>query len=119
MEEEKQTEIIHLTKAEATQFFSDFYGGEHHIPNCKINDCGYGFSVQHSDCLSTFDFHNLTKFVIMCHDRCIRGEVSTSRPGYLKIAIWKRQGREGNISMRHPTIESQIERIRALFNKTT
>jgi hypothetical protein len=98
----------HLTAEEATKFFSDFYGGEHHIPGYKVAPFGFGFSVLHNrGSLSSFDFSELTRLVIMAHDRCVRVEVGAEKKHELRIAIWKRQ-REGSIDARHPTIEKAI-----------
>lgn len=103
-------EKIHLTKEEATDFFSEFYGGEHHIPGYKVDQFGFGFCVIHDrGDLATFDFTQLTKLVFMAHDKCIRVSLEGTGKGKMRIAIWKRQGRDGGISERHPTIEQAIE----------
>lgn len=99
-----------LTIEEATQFFSDFYFGEHHIPGYKPKEFGYGWSVNHDrGDLATFDYNQLTRLVFMAHERCIRVSVEAVRNGIIRIAIWKRSGREGSIDMRHPTIEKALE----------
>jgi hypothetical protein len=100
---------MQLTKEEATQFFSIFYGGEHHFPS-KIKEEGYGWRIIHNRDLSTFDAIYLTKLVLMAHKYCIRVSVDTYGINRMKISIWKRQ-REGVLSMRHPTIEQAIKNI--------
>jgi hypothetical protein len=100
-----------LTKEEATSFFSELYRGEHHLPS-KVKEWGEGFCVEDFAGMATFDFYNLTDFVIMCHDKCIRGEIRPSSPRSMKVCIWKRQGREGSMSLRHPTLEQSIEKLR-------
>lgn len=102
-----------LTIEEATDFFSEFYRGEHHLPS-KIKEWGSGFSVEDFVGMSTFDFSGLTRFVVMCHDKCIRGEIRPSSPRTMKVIIHKRQGREGGMSYRHPTIELAIETVRKI-----
>ncbi len=62
--------------------------------------------------LSTWDFNRLTRLVIGAHDECIRVEISPCAFRYLKIEMWPREGREGCISRRHPTIEQAIESYR-------
>jgi hypothetical protein len=110
MEDQLIKAVDHLTLDEATQFFSEFYGGEHHIPGYKVKPFGYGFVVLHDQGdLATFDSYGLTKLVLMAHDKCIRASVSPHNSGKIKICIWKRQGREGNFSRRHPTIETAIQ----------
>ena len=97
-----------LTKEEAIDFFAELYGGKHHIPRGGVKDFGCGFSVNHYGDLSTFDFDKLTRLVFLAHDRCIRVEVSNSGPRMVKISIWKRHGREGDMWYRHPTIEQAL-----------
>lgn len=107
----EEQEDKHLTKEEAVSFFSELYRGEHHLPS-KIKDWGFGWCVEDFAGMATFDYTNLTRFVVMCHDKCIRGEIRPSSPKSMKVCIWKRQGRDGSISSRHPTIETAIETIR-------
>lgn len=100
----------HLTIEEATEFFAELYYGEHHIPGYKVHEWGDGFCVKHDrGGLSTFDYNELTRLVLMAHDKCYRVDISPLAPRYLRIAIWKRFGREGGFSSRHPTIEQAIE----------
>lgn len=108
-----ETENRDLTIEEATAFFSKFYRGVHHIPNSGIKEHGPGWAVNHDRApLATFDFSDLTRLVILAHDECIRVEVTAVRQNIIRIAIWKRQGRDGSISERHPTIEQAIETFR-------
>lgn len=101
----------HLTLEQATDFFAELYFGEHHIPS-KIKQWGSGYCVEDFAGMSTFDFSVLSRFVVMCHDKCIRGEIRPSSPKSMKVIIHLRQGREGDISERHPTLEENIEKIR-------
>lgn len=97
-----------MDKQVAIDFFSEFYYGEHHIPG-KIKECGRGWSVNHDKgSLSTFDFNQLTRLVLMAHEKCIRVEVIPIRNYILQIAIHQRK-REGSMIERHPTIEQAIE----------
>lgn len=106
-----ETKKEHLTIEEATNFFSQLYGGEHHIPG-KIKPWGFGWCTEDFAGMATFDYSQLTRFVLMCHDQCIRGEIRPSSPKTVKVCIWKRYGREGSMSSRHPTIEHAIESLR-------
>jgi len=114
IETNQSVERICLTKEEATDFFAKMYYGEHHIPS-KVKEWGGGFCVEDYAGMSTFDFSNLTRFVILCHDNCIRGEIKPSSPKSMKVIIHKRQGREGGIMISHPTLESAIVSIRERF----
>lgn len=101
-----------LTKEEATAFFSEFYRGEHHIPGFEPKPFGPGWHVKHDRGeLSTFDFSDLTRLVIMAHDYCYRVGLQAHAKNTITIAIWKRD-REGSISRRHPTLEQAIETLR-------
>lgn len=105
------TERLRLSREEATSFFAKLYRGEHHFPG-KLKEWGDGWCMEDFAGMATFDFNNLTKFVIMCHDECIRGEIRPSSPRSMKVCIWKRQGREGDLCSRHPTMETAIETLR-------
>ena len=98
-----------MTKETATQFFSLYYGGEHHFPN-KIKECGHGWSMVHNSDFATYDFNNLTKLVLMAHRYAIRVELKTVGFNKIRIAIWQRV-RDGKIYERHPTIEDAINNI--------
>lgn len=101
---------VTLTEPEARAFFSDFYGGEHHFP-AKLKPYGLGWAMSHFGVLSTFDADDLTRLVLLAHERCIRVQVEQGGPNRLRIAIWKRE-REGCLYERHPTIEQALERFR-------
>lgn len=104
-----------LTLQEATDFFAEFFGGEHHISN-PIKPCGAGFSTTTSTDMATFDGSRLTRLVIMAHDKCYRASVNPVRNNILQIEIWKRDGREGDIVFRHPTMEKAVETIRSNYS---
>lgn len=107
-----ETESKYLTKEEATAFFAEFYGGEHHFPKGGVKQFGNGFCVIHDQGdLATYDFDKLTRLVFMGHDKCMRVGVHPNAFKTLRIAIWKRQ-REGGMSSRHPTLEQAIESFR-------
>lgn len=100
-----------LEKQEAIDFFAEFFGGEHHIPN-GLKEWGSGWCVNsgRSD-LATYDFNGLTRLVFMAHDKCIRVEIKPSGPGMIKICLHKRQ-REGGFSKEHPTLETAVSNWR-------
>ena len=57
--------------------------------------------------LATFDFDLMTRLVFLCHDYCVRGEVSAATPNRLRLMFHRRQ-REGAIYKRHPTLEQAV-----------
>ena len=104
-----------LSIEEATAFFSELYHGAHHIPG-KIKPFGRGWVVTHNrGDLATYDYNELTRLVIMAHDKCYRVGIMHYNFNSLKIAIWKRK-RDGAMHERHPTIEDAILSYRS---KTT
>jgi hypothetical protein len=63
--------------------------------------------------MATFDADELTRFVVLCHDYCIRGEVSPASPGWMRLRFWPRKVRDGGrIYERHPTMEQAVEHVR-------
>lgn len=117
MEEKQVIDRRPLTEQEALDFFSELYGGQHHIPGDKVHRWGEGWMVKdHSGELATFDHNMLTRLVIMAHDYCCRVSISPHGPGRMKICVWRRFGREGHIFDRHPTMEQAIERHRDAAN---
>ena len=65
--------------------------------------------------LSNWDFDNLTRLVLECHERLVRIDLTGSAPGYIRMIFHQRKLREGNMSERMPTIEEMIERRKAAF----
>jgi hypothetical protein len=105
---------VELTKPDALRFFSEFFCGEHHIPSGGVKEYGGpgSYCVNFYGDLSTFDFDRLTALVFLAHDRCVRVAVMSSGPRMVKIVIWNRDGREGEIWSKHPTLETAVERWR-------
>lgn len=100
-----------LSKKEATDFFTDFYCGEHHIPNELKSHGSAGWEVSDTVPMATTDFDRLTKLVIMAHDRCIRVDIQPCGMNRYKIVLHKKD-RSGELSLSHPTMEDSIIRIR-------
>lgn len=103
---------------ECHQFLADLMGGYNHI-NARVrpmNPEGIYINSRSYNYLATYDFNNLTRAVVMAHDRCIRFEVAPSGPGMLRLNIHKRHHSEndGSLSMWewHPTLEHHIAAIR-------
>ena len=96
----------------------DAFGGIYHIDEFlfkKKVDWSNTWHIQisYNRDLATFDFNTLTRLVVLCHDRCIRMNIKPASPGYLYLQFWPRDGREGDVSKRHPTIETAIELVRS------
>ena len=67
--------------------------------------------------LSNWDFDNLTRLVLECHERLVRINLAGSAPGYIRMTFHQRKSREGNMSERMPTIEEMIERRKTAFGE--
>jgi len=39
--------------------------------------------------------------------------IKPASPGYLYLQFWPRDGREGDVSKRHPTIETAVDLVRS------
>jgi hypothetical protein len=65
--------------------------------------------------IATFDADALTVFVVLCHDRCLRGAVEAVAPKHLRLSFSKR-ARGGSMWARHPTLEEHVGQIRAAFS---
>lgn len=96
-----------LSIEDATAFFEEFYRGEHHFPG-KIKPYGLGWSMSHLGPLATFDSDDLTRLVLLAHEKCIRAQVESGGPNRLRIAIWGRK-RDGLMHERHPTMGQVLE----------
>lgn len=90
----------------------DLVGGEHHVEG-PIRRFGSGIKAAISmHQLSTFDQDQLTRLVVMAHDRCIRAAFAPAQVVRLALVLHRRHRREGLIHQRHPEIEDAIKAIR-------
>lgn len=111
--------MSNMTKEAAEDFFGELFLGKHHIPG-EVKPFGQGWAVSaYAGWLATFDFNNLTRLVFLCHDRCVRAELNQGAPGRVKISIWQRDSRDGDICERHPTIEQALADWRKRYPSET
>ncbi|GAB3753897.1 hypothetical protein [Spirosoma pomorum] len=101
-----------MNKQEATDFFADFYQGEHHIPS-EVKKYGDGWCIhtQRGENLSTTDYSNLTRLIVLGHDRAVRVCLKGHNFGRILIIIHQRE-RIDDYAKGHPTIEDNIIRVR-------
>lgn len=92
---------------ECACLYADIVGGFHHIYG-RFKPWGEGITINVPGTWASFDFNQLTKIVILGHDRMIRVCIRACNPQYFKLELFKRHKREGLISERHPTIEEAI-----------
>lgn len=100
---------LFLSYEDACDFFSRFRRRrvDHAWP------VGTGWSVADVDPLSNYEFTDLTRLVVMAHDKCFRVMVSNTPMNGLSVAIFKRN-RSGDLAKRKfPTIEDAITQVRS------
>ena len=92
------------------------FGGEHHVRSLKWEKMGTSgelctFLVGAD--LSTYDYADLTKLVVFCHDECVRGEIRQGGPGNFRITLTPRTRKHKHPDMgAHPTLDQHVEQIR-------
>jgi hypothetical protein len=96
------------------EMLCDWLCGAHHVPIVKPFGTGIKVSV-YSCRLSTYDFDQLTRLVLLAHDRCVRVELANGGPSRTGVILHRRHAREGCISQQHPTIEKALARHRKRF----
>lgn len=70
---------------------------------------------KHRGYVSTFDFGELTRLVFLCHDMCVRLELTGLTSGWLKMSFSPREHRVGNNFESHPTIEMALYNHRKFY----
>ena len=91
------------------------YCGIHHAPQIHKFNEGNRFErweVNHYGDLSTHDFNTLTRLVLSAHDECVRASISQGGPRAVKITLWPRYSRTGDMGERHPAMEYAVETLR-------
>jgi hypothetical protein len=106
---------------EVADLLGDLFGGIYHqdSPSLRKVDWSVESRIELAvyGPLSTFDNDLLTRFVLLCHERCIRGEISAAAPKYLRLTFTKRYGRDGDYCDRHPDMETAIAGIRDYYER--
>jgi hypothetical protein len=97
------------------------FGGEHHVFSLKWNKDQFGLTPgKWPSCsflvntgIGTYDFADLTKLVVACHDECVRAQVDNGGPGRLKITLSHRERQHVHPdACAHPTLDQHVEQIR-------
>jgi hypothetical protein len=63
---------------------------------------------------ATYDFRELTWFVLLCHEARIRGEIAPHANRYLRVTLHERKA-DGGISRQHPSLDEALTEWRATF----
>lgn len=92
----------------------DLFRGWHHVGVHRVKPSdSSGISYTHLGELSTFDSNDLTRLVILAHDRAIRASVGSCNPSHMTLRLHVRTTRVGDIMTRHPSLEGAAEIARA------
>ena len=100
----------------ATRVINGTYGGEHHVFSLKWSYNGYDGEVCTflvNERAATYDYAELTKLVVHCHDECVRGEIVVGGPKRLRVILTPRARKHRSPDCcAHPTLEQHVEQIR-------
>jgi hypothetical protein len=89
------------------EMLCDCFGGAHRVP--KVRPWGAG--IKTSVCegwIASFDSNYLTRLVFFAHDRCIRVAFANGGPYRVAVILHRRHTRDGDTTLRHPTIEQAL-----------
>jgi hypothetical protein len=64
--------------------------------------------------MATFDFHQLTRLVFLCHEARIRADISPKGFRHIEITLSERS-HEGAMNWRHPDLNEAIFDFRGYF----
>lgn len=96
----------------------DLFAGIYHLNYTSLKKVDWAndrWIIFHLDRhLSTFDSDDLTRLVVLCHDRCIRCDLTGKGPRIIEMVFHQRQ-RDGSMYARHPTLEAAAAGIRAAY----
>lgn len=95
------------------------YLGIYHIPVHQLKKVQWKntsrITITVGEDFATFDNNMLTRFVFLCHEMCIRGEISAATHGYLMLVFWPREPGATDMWRRHPSIDAHIETLREAY----
>lgn len=112
---------------ECAEFLAEFYQGFNHIPGefRAAGKSAVAMDVGHIS-LGTFDFNEMTRLVVLAHDKCMRFGVNGPHmeereyeghkyeKAMMTIVVSKRK-REGSMFERHPTLDEAVAQIRKQY----
>lgn len=94
-------------------FIDQWVGGFHHFPGGgrairRTAWDDFFVEINYDDGLATFDCARITHLVFLAHDLAIRADVTPCNMRYMKLLLHPRDGLEGGMSERHPTMEMAL-----------
>lgn len=109
---------------EVADLLGDLFLGIYHVNPAyliKVDWSGSAFiELAVDQTFATFDYSNLTRFVFLCHDYGIRGQISPRSNRTMMFMFHPRERKNGarNVSQWHPTLEESIEMHRKAYPPT-
>ena len=98
-------------KARAGRVIEGVFGGEHHVFSLKWEERSCRFLT--TEGISTYDYAELTKLVVFCHDECVRAEIRCGGPRRLRVVLSNRARKHrAPDSGAHPSLDQHVEQIR-------
>ena len=97
----------------------DVYLGIYHIPEAQLAKVEWDntrcLSLLISREFATYDGDDLTKLVILAHDRSIRVAIRAKTPRFVELLFHPREHGAKEFFKRHPTLEEAIKHCREHF----
>ena len=109
----KGTEMSTLGE-DVARLLNDLYVGIYHIQReCSRVDWSNQTYIEIIlyGAWCSFDHSNLTRLIFLAHDYGLRVQLEARAPGYVRL-MFHRRTREGNLYMRHPSIEFALAQWR-------
>lgn len=111
-----QPERLTPFQAKVADIIGMVFGGVYNAPiTWERVDWKYGtgvsFALKHRDSLETWDFDRLTRFVFLCHEARIRGEIEGGGFHSLRLSFWPRTN-SGTVWSRHPNLDEAVAAFR-------
>jgi hypothetical protein len=101
---------------DVADFLGDLFKGIYHLNLTSLRKVAwnnpYFIRVTINQGLATYDFDELTRIVVLSHDRKIRVSVEPLARSYLSLLFHKRITREGSIMERMPFLDDHVAQIR-------
>lgn len=111
-------EMSDLGRATA-DLLGDVFLGIYHIDSKPLRKAAWNqpliVEVPIQTYLSTYDSDELTRLVVLSHDRLLRLEIKWHTRGWLLLRFSQRKDREGELWDRLPTLEAHAAMIRGYY----
>lgn len=105
-------EELELFRVRAERVLVVAFGGEHHVYALKWSgETSCTFLI--NDGAATYDYADLTRLVVSCHDECVRGEIRNGGPRRLRVTLSSRVRKSKHPDIYAcPTLDQHVEQIR-------